>query len=132
MSGGKLRVRYSERLARQLAELKEKAEKNPAGRDATAYRTFANLFKERLVDPQIAFDVQYALRDDLKPTRRVRHGRLRVFYIASTKHKAVIGLMIGYRKEGHRKDAYRVFKKVVRSGEFDKLYEELEQDPPKD
>src|SRR5258708_22649666 len=65
---------------------------------------------QRLSDPKAAFSRDHCLRDlpgcDLRNIWRVKGGRHRIFYIASSAKERVAVLFIGYRKERDQHDAY--------------------------
>lgn len=62
---------------------------------------------------------------------RHKTGRTRIFWIASDEKKTAIVLFIGEtRKQGDKKDPYRMIEKYLRSGVFDDYFIELEISNP--
>lgn len=80
---------------------------------------------ESLGRPEFATHPGHALDGDLSAVRRVRRGRLRIFYIASDARETVIVLFIGLRREGERDDAYKAFRALLDNGDFEPQFEEL-------
>jgi len=58
---------------------------------------------------------------------RVKKGRIRICYIASSKHRKIIILYISEkpRKAGDVHDPYEIFTHLVLSGRFDKTFADL-------
>ncbi len=72
------------------------------------------------------------LKEDLAGVFRVKVGkRIRIFYLASSVHNTAIVLMIGYRKEGDKNDAYEVLRRLLHRGAFDAHFAELGVRKPK-
>ena len=53
------------------------------------------------------------LTDDMAGYRRLKKGRHRVFYRVDEDLRLIRILFIGFRKEGDRNDAYRLFRKFI-------------------
>ena len=53
------------------------------------------------------------LTEDLYPYRRLKKGRWRIFYRIDETEKLIRVLFVGFRKEGDKKDAYRLFRKLI-------------------
>ena len=72
-------------------------------------------------------DKRYALAGDLSNIFRVKKGRLRICWIASSKARTIVVLFISetLRKEGDINDPYRVFANMVMSGRFDNFFSRL-------
>jgi mRNA-degrading endonuclease RelE of RelBE toxin-antitoxin system len=88
----------------------------------------------RLVDecldtiiPHDPFNPKRALSGALSSVYRVKKGRIRICYVASSQHSRITVLYISetMRKEGDRRDPYAVFTKLVMSGEYDDLFEKI-------
>ena len=118
-------VRHSPLAATALAEMKAAAEGAPAGSPATAYDAVAKLIKEVISDPRLAIRRNHMLKGTLANVLRVKTGRLRIFFLASSARERAVVLWIGYRKEGDRKDAYTEFERLLRAGTFDQQFAEL-------
>ena len=67
---------------------------------------------------------------NLSGVRRAKLGRERVFFLASREKQLAIVLMLGFRKEGDRSDAYVEIVRRIRRGEFDKQFLEAGVDKP--
>ena len=65
----------------------------------------------------------HALRGDLSNIFRLRKGRLRICWIASSQMRRVCILFISesLRKEGDANDPYAIFKSLLDSGMFDTM-----------
>lgn len=121
-----LLISCSAEAAKQLGEMKAKAEANPTGANASAYNAIAKVIKDVISNHDLAFLPQHMLRGDLAGVFRVKgFGRGRVFYLASSSSQRAIILMIGYRKEGDKRDAYEVIRRLLRKGAFDAHFAEL-------
>ena len=53
------------------------------------------------------------LTEDLAGYRRLKKGRYRVFYRVDEDQALIRILFIGFRKEGDKSDAYRLFRKLI-------------------
>ena len=116
---------YSAEAVAQLGAAKTKAEAKPSGGHAANYNALRKIIEEIVADPQFAFAHQNMLRGQLANVLRVKHGRERIFYIASSKLGRACVLLIGYRKSGDKNDAYEVFQRLLRRGSFDAHFAEL-------
>lgn len=69
----------------------------------------------------------YALRNDFSNIFRIQKGQLRTCWIASSKMRRVCILFISetLRKAGDANDPYRVFAKLMVSGELDEHFQQL-------
>jgi mRNA-degrading endonuclease RelE of RelBE toxin-antitoxin system len=114
-----------------LAALQDSARANPEGRDAALLRSVVRYLVEVIADPVHAFDPRHALRAPLASVRRIKAGRLRIFYLASKPKRRAIVLAVGNRKEGDKRDAYKDFERRIRRGEFDAQFAELGIQKPK-
>jgi hypothetical protein len=59
---------------------------------------------------------------NLSGVRRAKLGRERVFFLASRQKQLAIVLMLGFRKDGDRNDAYVEIVRRIRRGEFDEQF----------
>ena len=81
---------------------------------------------ERII-PRDPMNRRYALRDDFANIFRLQKGRLRICWIASSKMRRVCILFISetQRKEGDANDPYRMFAKLLMSGELDEHFQRM-------
>jgi len=77
--------------------------------------------------PHDPFCPKRALSGALSSIYRVKKGRLRICYIASSLRQRIIVLFIAEtpRKEGDKNDPYAVFTNLVLSGQFDNVLAKL-------
>ena len=70
---------------------------------------------------------KYALRGELSNVFRIRKGRMRICWIASSKHRRVCILFISetLRKEGDASDPYVILQQMVDSGTLDALFSQF-------
>jgi len=68
-----------------------------------------------------------ALSGALSGLFRVKQGRTRICYCASSKHNTITILYISetLRKEGDKNDPYAIFTGIVMSGRYDEVFEKL-------
>jgi len=94
-----------------------------AGDYASAHCTTFNMVREAVkrIIPNDPLNKKYALRGDLSNIFRLRKGRLRICWIASSKRGRVCILFIAQtlRKEGDANDPYVIFQGLLDSGMFD-------------
>lgn len=106
---------------KEMARLAKAAES--ASNYASAHCTTFNMVRDAIkrIIPADPLNRSYALRGDLSNIFRLRKGRLRICWIASSKIKRVCILFISetLRKEGDRNDPYEIFKSLLSSGTFD-------------
>jgi mRNA-degrading endonuclease RelE of RelBE toxin-antitoxin system len=78
----------------------------------------------RRIIPNDPINKSHALRGDLSNIFRLRKGRLRICWIASSKMRRVCILLISesLRKAGDANDPYVVFQNMIDSGTFDSLF----------
>ena len=81
----------------------------------------------KVIIPQNPIDRKYALSGSLSNIFRIKKGRYRICWIASSEHRIIFILFISesLRKEGDANDPYRVFTKMVMTGEFDSIFDQL-------
>ena len=130
-------VRFSPYAAVYFQELKDKSHDGngspkTGSKELTAYHAVRRVMEE--IIPKFPLPPQYALTkkhgSNLKGIFRTKAGRLRIFWIASSKAKTAIVLAIGFRKEGDRNDAYSYLVRLLRSGDLDICFEELGMKKP--
>lgn len=70
---------------------------------------------------------KYALTGVLKNTFRIKKGRMRICWIASSEHRTAVVLFISetLRKEGDAHDPYKLFTDLVMTGRYDELFDRL-------
>lgn len=88
---------------------------------------------DRLI-PSDPFAKDRALVGSLSNIFRVKKGRMRICYAASSVKAEIVILYISEtpRKQGDTNDPYRLFSSLVMSGEFDSVFEALGvRKPPK-
>jgi hypothetical protein len=61
----------------------------------------------------------------------VKKGRIRVFYAASSERARAVVLLLGYRKQGDKRDAYAELERLLRRKDFDRVFEDLGVKKPK-
>lgn len=112
------------------SELWRKAkEAESKGSYASAHCTTFNMVRDA-IKRQIASDPlnkKYALRGDLSNLFRIRKGRLRICWIASSKMRRVCILFISesLRKEGDLNDPYVILQSMVDGGTFDSVFQQF-------
>jgi toxin YhaV len=94
------------------------------------YTAIMVAIKEKI--PEDPFASQFALQGALKKYGRVKKmgipNRYRLFFRAlqTPEHKAIFIIWLGYpRREGDKKDCYKIFTKMVEKGEFPQSFDEL-------
>ena len=72
-------------------------------------------------------DKKYALSGSLSNIFRIKKGRMRICWLASSQKRKVTVLYISEtpRKEGGARDPYKVFTNLVLSGQFDAVFDKL-------
>jgi len=105
----------------KVAELKG----DPTNAACTTFRMVKEAIK--IIIPQSPVDRKYALSGNLANIFRIKKGRHRICWIASTQHRVIFILFISesLRKDGDANDPYRVFAKMVMTGEFDSMFDQL-------
>ncbi len=95
-----------------------------AARDYTnSHCTTFNMVRDAItrIIPHDPLDKSHALRGDLSNIFRLRKGRLRICWIASSRMRRVCILFISetLRKDGDANDPYAIFQSLLESGMFD-------------
>jgi mRNA-degrading endonuclease RelE of RelBE toxin-antitoxin system len=111
-------------------DLYKRTHKAEAGGDPTnAICTKFRMVEEAIerIIPRDPMNRRYALRDDFSNIYRLQKGRLRICWIASSKLRRVCILFISetQRKEGDVNDPYRMFAKLLMSGELDEHFQKM-------
>jgi mRNA-degrading endonuclease RelE of RelBE toxin-antitoxin system len=101
---------------------------------ATGDHTNAKLTTLRMVDdaidniiPHDPFSTTNALSGPLSNIFRVKKGRLRIYYAASSQEKKIVILYISQtlRKAGDVNDPYSIFTRLVMTGRFKEVFSRL-------
>ena len=113
--------------SRSLNHLRHEAEAkgDPTHSVCTTFRMVEEAI-ERII-PRDPINKRYALREEFSNMYRLQKGRLRICWIASSKMLRVCILFISetQRKEGDANDPYRLFAKLLMSGELDEHFQRL-------
>ena len=98
---------------------------DPTNSACTTFRMVQEAIKT--IIPQNPIDRKYALSGHLANIFRIKKGRYRICWVASSEHRIIFILFISesLRKEGDANDPYRVFTKMVMTGEFDSVFDQL-------
>jgi len=111
----------AEEVYKNLARAARAAERE--GNYTSAHCTTFNMVKEAVskIIPNDPINRKHALRGDLSNIFRLRKGRLRICWIASSQLRRVCILYIAetLRKEGDSNDPYVIFQGMLESGLFD-------------
>jgi toxin YhaV len=97
----------------------------PTNSACTTFRMVQEAIK--VIIPQNPIDRKYALSGYLANIFRIKKGRYRICWVASSEHRMIFILFISesVRKQGDANDPYRVFTKMVMTGEFDSVFDQL-------
>lgn len=97
----------------------------------TAFRMVREAIK--FVIPSAPTDKRYALAGDLSNIYRIKKGRMRICWVASSRLRRICVLFISEsaRKQGDVNDPYRVFANMVMSGQFNDVFGQLGVRVPK-
>jgi mRNA-degrading endonuclease RelE of RelBE toxin-antitoxin system len=109
------------------AELHRKAkEAESQGNYSSTHITTFQMIRDAVkrIIPNDPINKNHGLRGDLSNIFRLRKGRLRICWIASSKMRRVCILLISesLRKEGDANDPYVIFQNMIDSGTFDSLF----------
>jgi mRNA-degrading endonuclease RelE of RelBE toxin-antitoxin system len=118
------------------AELYRKAKAAEAnGHPESAHCTTLNMVREavKTIIPNDPLNKRYALRGKLSNIFRLRKGRLRICWIASSQVRRICILFIAQtlRKEGDSHDPYVIFQNLLESGLFDEVMQKLDVRTPR-
>jgi mRNA-degrading endonuclease RelE of RelBE toxin-antitoxin system len=96
----------------------------------SAHCTTFNMVREaiKVIIPNDPLNKRYALRGKLSNIFRLRKGRLRICWIASSASRRICVLFIAetLRKDGDSNDPYVVFQNLLESGRFDEVMRAFE------
>lgn len=109
------------------AELRRKSrEAEAAGDYGSMHCTTLSMVQDviKRVIPNDPLNKKYALRGQLSNLFRIRKGRMRICWIASSRLRKVCILFISetLRKEGDASDPYVILQNLVDSGTFDSIF----------
>jgi mRNA-degrading endonuclease RelE of RelBE toxin-antitoxin system len=124
----KLNVSRGPLAADQLVKMAEHA---PGTQLTGLYNAVLEIIEKVIGESDLALLPKNHLRPPLSPVLRIKKGRFRLFYIASTERQAATVLFLGQRKEGDKRDAYIEFTRHLKRGAFDRQFAELGLNPPK-
>ena len=97
--------------------------------ETSAHATTFNMVREAItmIIPNDPLNKRYALRGKLSNIFRLRKGRLRICWIASSQMRRICILFIAQtlRKEGDANDPYVIFQNLLESGRFDEVMQKL-------
>ena len=123
-----LQLKASQYAAEQINQARASAEARPNSAHDAVWRALKKLLVEVVTSEDLAFSSATALGRrgpvNLAGVRRAKLGRQRVFFLASRERRLAIVLMLGFRKEGDRNDAYVEIVRRIRRGEFDEQFRE--------
>jgi mRNA-degrading endonuclease RelE of RelBE toxin-antitoxin system len=117
----------AEKVYVDLARKAKAAERD--GNYASLHCTTFNQVRDAIkrIIPHDPHNKRYALRGELSNMFRLKKGRLRIIWIASSKLRRVLILFISetLRKEGDVNDPYVILQSLVESGKFDAMFSQL-------
>ena len=123
-----LQLKTSQYAAEQINQIRANAEARPNSAHAAHWCALNKLLQEVVRNEDHALSAATALGRrgpvNLAGVRRAKLGRERVFFVASQEKQIAIVLMLGFRKEGDRNDAYVEIVRRIRRGEFDEQFRE--------
>lgn len=104
---------------------KEAEEGDPTNAACTTFRMVQEAIK--VIIPHNPIDRKYALTGPLANLFRLKKGRHRICWIASSEHRTIFIIFISetLRKEGDANDPYRILTKMVMTGELDPMLNKL-------
>ena len=99
------------------------------GDPASSHCTTFHIVRDAItrIIPHDPLNRKHALRGELSNIFRLKKGRLRICWIASSKQRRVCVLLLteALRKEGDANDPYVIFQGRVSSGKLDSIFEEF-------
>lgn len=117
----------AERVYKELYRLARDAEK--AGDYTNSHCTTFKMVKDAIktIIPNDPMNKKHALRGDLSNLFRLKKGRLRIIWIASSKLRRVCIMFISetLRKEGDADDPYAILQNLVDAGTFDAIFKQF-------
>jgi len=130
VSSAEFEVELTETAERVYRKLYEDAQKClDVGDDSNAKVKLFNMVDEAVtrIIPHDPLSPNRSLSGHLSNIFRVKKGRTRICYVASSKHRKIVVLYISEspRKAGDVHDPYEIFTQMVLSGAFDKTFANL-------
>ena len=125
-------VEFSDTAFQVYASLYRKMqEAESRGEHHSAHHTVFRMVEEviKVFIPRNPLDKNYGLHGSLSQFFRVKKGRYRICWAASSKQRKVCILFISetLRKQGDASDPYNIFEKLVASGKFNSTLDQLEK-----
>lgn len=98
---------------------------DPTNSACTTFRMVQEAIK--VIIPRNPIDKKYALSGPLSNIFRIKKGRYRICWVASSEYKIISIIFISetLRKEGDTNDPYRILTKMVMTGELDPIFDKL-------
>ena len=130
MSSAEFEVELTESAERVYRKLYEDAQEClDVGDDSNAKVKLFNMVDEAVtrIIPHDPSNPNRSLSGRLSNIFRIKKGRTRICYVASSKHRKIVILYISEspRKAGDVHDPYEIFTQMVLSGAFDKTFANL-------
>lgn len=124
------RVELTPTAQKVYEEMHAEAQKCIADGDTANTKVTALRMVDDAIDniiPHDPFSISNALQGPLSNIFRVKKGRLRIYYAASSKEKKIVILYISQtlRKAGDVNDPYSIFTRMVMTGRFDQIFTQL-------
>ena len=123
-------VEFSATAASVYSQLHENMRKAEAGGElGGAHHTIFRMVEQTIknVIPRDPLNRSYGLAGPLSRFFRIKKGRFRICWAASSEKKKIVILFISetLRKQGDANDPYNIFTRLVMSGKFDELLKNL-------
>ncbi len=123
-------VEFSDKAFTVYESLHQKMiEAEKRGEVSSSHHTVFRMVEDAIKNfiPRHAIDRNHGLTGPLSKFFRVKKGRYRICWAASSEHRKVCILFISetMRKAGDPNDPYNIFQKLVQSGQFDHLLGKL-------
>jgi mRNA-degrading endonuclease RelE of RelBE toxin-antitoxin system len=95
---------------------------DPSNYNCTLFHMVRDAIKN--IIPADPINKRYALSGDLSNIFRLKKGRLRICWVASSEHRRLCILFISdtLRKDGDVNDPYRIFTQIVMAGKFNDVF----------
>jgi hypothetical protein len=123
-----LQLKYSRYAEEQIRQARATAEARPGKAHSPNWPALKKVLREIVANEDHAFSSATALGRrgpvNLAGVRRAKLGRHRLFFLASREKGLALVLMLGFRKDGDRRDAYVEIVQRIRRGEFDEQFRE--------
>jgi len=123
-------VEFSETAFEVYRNLHQKMlEAEKRGDNSSSHHTVFRMIEDAIKNfiPRHPIDKQFGLTGPLSRFFRIKKGRHRICWAASSQHRKVCILFISetMRKAGDANDPYKIFEKLVQSGQYDHLLSKL-------